>query len=165
MGYYGHSQTFFQIPGCSVTQLGRNSLLRFQFVLFIVVITHNTASKNIKHRQKFEFLCLRSFCACQTTADFSFVFESSNTVVPYTTGPGLKPVKSYVPYALSCIIVYMFCVCVCVYMHMHACSAMSNSLRPHGLQPARLLCPWNFPGKHTGVGCHSYHRGSSQPRD
>ena len=26
--------------------------------------------------------------------------------------------------------------------------------RPHGLQPTRLLCPWNFPGKSTGVGCH-----------
>ena len=25
-------------------------------------------------------------------------------------------------------------------------------LRPHGLQPARLLCPWDFPGKNTGVG-------------
>ena len=25
---------------------------------------------------------------------------------------------------------------------------------PHGLQPARLLCPWAFPGKNTGVGCH-----------
>ena len=24
----------------------------------------------------------------------------------------------------------------------------------HGLQPARLLCPWNFPGKNTGMGCH-----------
>ena len=31
---------------------------------------------------------------------------------------------------------------------------MSNSLRPHGLWPARLLCPWDFPGKNTGVGCH-----------
>ena len=28
-------------------------------------------------------------------------------------------------------------------------------LRPHGLQPARLLCPWDFSGKNTGVGCHS----------
>ena len=26
-------------------------------------------------------------------------------------------------------------------------------LQPHGLQPARLLCPWDFPGKNTGVGC------------
>ena len=31
---------------------------------------------------------------------------------------------------------------------------VSNSLRPHGLQPTRLLCPWDFPGKSTGVGCH-----------
>ena len=25
---------------------------------------------------------------------------------------------------------------------------------PHGLQPSRLLRPWDFPGKSTGVGCH-----------
>ena len=33
-------------------------------------------------------------------------------------------------------------------------SVMSNSLWPHGLQPTRLLRPWDFPGKSTGVGCH-----------
>ena len=32
---------------------------------------------------------------------------------------------------------------------------MSNSLRPHGLQLARLLCPWVFPGKNTIPGNHS----------
>ena len=37
---------------------------------------------------------------------------------------------------------------------MHACSVMSDSLRPHRLQPNRLLCPWDLPGKNTGVGCH-----------
>ena len=31
---------------------------------------------------------------------------------------------------------------------------VSNSQRPHGLQPTRLLRPWDFPGKSTGVGCH-----------
>ena len=31
---------------------------------------------------------------------------------------------------------------------------VSDSLRPHGLQPARLLRPWDFPGKSTRVGCH-----------
>ena len=31
---------------------------------------------------------------------------------------------------------------------------MSDSLRPHGLQPTRLLSPWNFPGQSTGLGCH-----------
>ena len=31
---------------------------------------------------------------------------------------------------------------------------MSNSVRPHRRQPTRLLYPWDFPGKNTGVGCH-----------
>ena len=31
---------------------------------------------------------------------------------------------------------------------------MSDSVRPHRWQPNRLLCPWNSPGKNTGVGCH-----------
>ena len=33
-------------------------------------------------------------------------------------------------------------------------SVMSDSSKPHGLQPTRLLRPWDFPGKSTGVGCH-----------
>ena len=33
-------------------------------------------------------------------------------------------------------------------------SVVSNSLWPHGLWLARLFCPWDFPGKNTGVGCH-----------
>ena len=32
--------------------------------------------------------------------------------------------------------------------------SVCNSLRPHGLQPSRLLCPWDFSGKSTGMGCH-----------
>ena len=38
-------------------------------------------------------------------------------------------------------------VCVC-------CSVVSDSLWSHGLEPARLLCPWDFPSKITGVGSH-----------
>src|SRR5574339_415172 len=30
---------------------------------------------------------------------------------------------------------------------------MSNSVRPHRLQPTRLSCPWDSPGKNIGVGC------------
>ena len=35
-----------------------------------------------------------------------------------------------------------------------SCSVVSNPQQPHGLQPTRLLHPWDFPGKSTGVGCH-----------
>ena len=31
---------------------------------------------------------------------------------------------------------------------------MSNSVKPHRWQPTRLPCPWDPPGKNTGVGCH-----------
>ena len=33
-------------------------------------------------------------------------------------------------------------------------SLSRDSSRPHGLQPTRLLRPWDFPGKSTGLGCH-----------
>ena len=33
---------------------------------------------------------------------------------------------------------------------------LSDSLRPHGLLPTRILCPWDSPGKSTGVGCHFF---------
>ena len=33
-------------------------------------------------------------------------------------------------------------------------SVVSDSVRPHRGQPTRLLCPWDSPGKKTGVGCH-----------
>ena len=39
-------------------------------------------------------------------------------------------------------------------------SVMPNSSRPHGLQPTRLLCPWDSPGKNTGVSCHSLLQGT-----
>ena len=42
--------------------------------------------------------------------------------------------------------------CCAVLSHEH--SVMCSALRPHRLQPSSLLCPWNFPGKNTGQGCH-----------
>ena len=40
-------------------------------------------------------------------------------------------------------------------------SIVSNSLQPHGLQPARLFSPWDSPGKNTGLCCHFLLRVSS----
>ena len=39
------------------------------------------------------------------------------------------------------------------------------TLQPNGMQPTRLLCPWNIPGKNTGWVSISFSRGSSHPRD
>ena len=50
------------------------------------------------------------------------------------------------------------CVCVCVYIYIKSVqfsrSVVSDSLQPPALKLTRLLHPWNFPGKNTGVGCH-----------
>ena len=46
-----------------------------------------------------------------------------------------------------------------------SCSVMSDFLQPHELQIARLLCPWDFPDKNTGVGCHFLPQESSWSRD
>ena len=38
-------------------------------------------------------------------------------------------------------------------------SAVSDSVWPYGLQPVRLLCPWDSSGKNTRVGCHALLQG------
>ena len=46
--------------------------------------------------------------------------------------------------------------------HQGACevtSVVSNSLGVYAPEPARFLCPWDSPGKNTGVGCHFLHQG------
>ena len=43
-----------------------------------------------------------------------------------------------------------WCCCCCCYV----ASVVSDSVRPHRRQPTRLPCPWDSPGRNTGVGCH-----------
>ena len=64
----------------------------------------------------------------------------------------------------------------CSHLFLHICvlssSVVSDSLQPHGLQHARLLCPCNSPGKDTILEGYpflkwaaiAFFRGSSQPR-
>ena len=52
----------------------------------------------------------------------------------------------------------MYDVCITMYVPVCGCSlpsVVSDALRPHRLQPTRLLCPWDSPGKNTRVGCHA----------
>ena len=92
------------------------------------------------------FLCL----SCEFHNIFIFVHKMSTVKLLYVQtlkripgGPVVKTqVQSLVRELRSCL---------------HACEvalAMSDSLRPHGLERARLLCLWDSPGKNTDVGCH-----------
>ena len=44
-------------------------------------------------------------------------------------------------------------------------SVVTDSLRPNGPQPTRLLCPWDSPGKNTGAGSHSLLQGMFPTQD
>src|SRR5574337_571030 len=46
---------------------------------------------------------------------------------------------------------YTHCCCYCC---CYVTSVVSDSVQPHRQQPIRLPCPWDSPGKNTGVGCH-----------
>ena len=64
-------------------------------------------------------------------------------------------IQSTGPFHLSfqlymCGVVYGMNVCCCCLVT----SVVSDSVQPHRWQPIRLPCPWDSPGKNTGVGCH-----------
>ena len=64
-----------------------------------------------------------------------------------TCGPGGK---ERVGWMESSTDIHRFCCCCCC----QVVSVVSDSVRPHRRQPTRLPCPWDSPGKNTGVGCH-----------
>ena len=47
----------------------------------------------------------------------------------------------------------------CFFLVCKVASVVSDSLQPYGLQPAKLLCPWDSSEKNTGVGCHALLQG------
>ena len=58
----------------------------------------------------------------------------------------------YVTYVRYSVFTYRL-----ISLYVRACSVtsvISNSLRPYGLQPTRLFCPWDSPDKNIGVDCH-----------
>ena len=73
------------------------------------------------------------------------------------SSPQRKPYTRYQSLPISSQTSPSVCVCVCVCEVSH--SVVSDSLGSHGLQPTRLLCPWNSPGKNTGVGSHALLQG------
>ena len=58
--------------------------------------------------------------------------------------------------AMGICTTYIICCCCCLVAKMYP-----TLLWPHQPELARLLCPWNFPDKNTGVGCHFHLQGIS----
>ena len=100
-------------------------------------------------------------------------------LIPYRFNPRPRPQDNSYTFssvAQSCptlciidpcqqLYLYPCSVYLCVQISVLSCSVMSDSLRPHELQPPRLLCPWDSPGEDARVGSHSLLQGPSQPRD
>ena len=70
---------------------------------------------------------------------------------------------SYVCFYILCVTHMLFLVPFPLYWGFCCCCLVANLcpalLQPHGLcptEPYRPLCPWDFPGKSTGVGCHFF---------
>ena len=77
------------------------------------------------------------------------LFPSSEPINPE---PSLKSHSFHytVPIIINQIIL---CVCVCCCCCCWVASVVSDSVWPQRRQPTRLPCPWDSPGKNTGVGC------------
>ena len=52
--------------------------------------------------------------------------------------------------SLLTFLLYNMFLCCCCYLVVRSCPTL---LQPYGVYPARILCPWDFPGQNTGVGC------------
>ena len=88
-----------------------------------------------------------------------YFFLCQNTQIAIDTLE--RPYLVLYSFALFDIIIYALS--ILFYLMVHVCqltSVMSDSVGPHGLQPTRLLCPQDFPGKNAEVGCHTLLQGN-----
>ena len=94
----------------------------------------------------------RKLISSETPSDLNLMLPADHLGSPRRTSSGdfllhfppHHPFSTWPRVKFSCVCV---CMCVCVLSR----SVKSDSSRPHRLQPTRLLCPWDFPGKSTGV--------------
>ena len=100
---------------------------------------------SVKHQHE-SAIALFSSCHQPFPASRSFLmsrlFASRCQRKPHEHNEKARAIRSYFINAISC--------CCCLV------TAMSISLPPRGLEPDRLLCPWDFPGKNTNGSCHFF---------
>ena len=90
----------------------------------------------------FQFITYEATCTCEI-----LVFSSEKYIgVMQCVGISVCSINQ-VQYPSNTIQVTL------IYHHMYALIRV-HLLTPHGGKPSRFLCPWDFPGKNPGVGCH-----------
>ena len=126
-----------------------------------VIITLNSVPWSFKS-EKFQCFCLGFICLHGTFQGTCFQAHMCVCVCTHTKHeiiflwpPSVSACFIHDPEIsgigfFKCVVIFRMLDPMCVPSH----SVMPSSLRPHGLQPAGLLCPWNSLGKNTGVGWH-----------
>ena len=123
--------------------------------LFFLIIFINCSISEI-------VLDVYTFQRCRYLSAVCMIYSSSVDPSSHCNSP------SFLFYQYSNLFVYFLLVgfmdtaprrsVFCVYEILCVCSVtavMSDPLGPRRLWPARLLCPWDSPGKNTRVGCHA----------
>ena len=104
-------------------------------------------------REKSCVPCMK-FPPCMYLGNPSHLLPVSESV-PSAYAPPLFPCFCPQPLPLSLIVKFICQILVASSAHVcYITSVVSDSLRPYGQLPARLLCPWDSPGNNPGVGCH-----------
>ena len=93
--------------------------------------------------------------ACHVSLSIGFSRQEYWSMLPCPPAgdlpdPGVEPVSLVYPALAG----GFFTISDTFFFFFFFCSVVSDSLWPHGLQPTRPLCPWDSPGKNTGVGCY-----------
>ena len=98
-------------------------------------------------------------CACLPwkLCNDAFPLPQLHHTAPSTHSSGVEALTSWtyalIPACVTCPSILSSAV-LC-----YVASAVSDSFRPYGLWPARLLCLWDSPGKSTRVSCHDLLQG------
>ena len=104
-----------------------------------------------------EFLLLGLALSFEIAHNLNVCLVQNFNLVPYFIFVGThRCLGECVHFQLLKVNFSLICVCVCI---TQSCLTLYDSM---DYSPARLLCPWNSPGKNTEVGCHSFLQGKIQ---
>ena len=122
---------------------GSLGIVHFMHHLQLLIVNSRTSAHTLK--RKWQHSCVAvslNFCLLFTTLNMYFPSTHTQPQSTLLPSPTLK-------WGARCT----------TRIHTLLCSAVSDSLRPHGLHTIRLLCRWDCPGKNTGAGFHSLLQG------